>query len=317
MRAHGTHACYVFGPATGAGTGCRCDACRAAHAVYEKNRSARVEPPYVDAVSAREHIAWLAEHGVGLKQVSRVSGVSHGALWKLVSGKVGRGPSKRIRPATRDAILAVRPDEGADGSRIPAAATWKVIDELLERGWTRVAIARGIGQHGAGLQVSRRTVTRGTARTIAALLEQPVPPRRSRHGLRPVPQPITLDPVERLRIEAGRERAREARARYRAVERAAVDVAPSDVDEGDVYQLPVLTAPPGEWMHRAACRRPEVPTWLFFPDSDPITEQRAKDVCATCGVADACLAAALATGETGVWGGTTDGDRAQLTRSVS
>lgn len=68
------------------------------------------------------------------------------------------------------------------------------------------------------------------------------------------------------------------------------------------------------WHHRAACldEDPE----LFFPvgTSPEAVEQtrEAKIVCDGCPVRVECLAWALALGEQGVWGGTTDDERAAL-----
>lgn len=283
-RPHGTHACYVHGPDRAhEGRGCRCEPCRAANAAYERERARRPEPPYVSASSARDHVAWLATQGVGLKTIAKASGVSHGALSKLVYGdpRSGRGPSKRIRPATRDAILAVMPTAVADGAKVPAAPVWADVTVLLERGWTKAAIARAIGQTGPGLQLGREYVAARNARAVKRLLGQPVPPRRSRHGEHPVESPAPL-----------------------AVE----------VPVADPYQLPSIRVAPPE-LRRGACRVPAIPTWLFFPHrGDAEVVERAKKVCATCPVAAACLEYALEAREPGVWGGTTGAERRELRR---
>lgn len=281
-RKHGTHACYVWGPAPGAGKGCRCDDCRAAAAAYERDRKRRATPAYVTAGSARSHVKWLQSQGVGLKTIAERSGVPHGSIAKLIYGDKARGmaPSKRIRPETRDKILAVRPADAADGARVPAARTWQHIDTLLSRGWTKVAIAKAIGQTSGGLQLGRATVSAGHARTIASLLDQPVPPRRSRHGLHAAPE-----------LEE---------------EEAIVGEADAELDR---YQLPTLDLAPTV-LDRGACRRPDVPTWLFFPERGGLkTINAAKAICATCPVAAACLDFALRNHEAGVWGGTTAKER--------
>lgn len=289
MRAHGTHACYVWGPGPGAGEGCRCEPCRDAAAAYERERKRRVAPPYVAAGPVRRHLRWLSENGVGWKRAARTAGVPESTVWKLLYGDPQRGqkPSKRVRPATRDKLLAVRPGDAADGAYVDATRTWEHIDTLLSRGWTKAAISRAIGQGGRALQLGRRQVTARHARAIAALLDQPVPPRRSRHGEHPVPEP-ELDEVaarrERTGIEAGLDR----------------------------YQLPTLELAPTV-LRRGACRRPEIPTWLFFPDrGDTECVQRAKAVCQTCAVAQECLDFAVANNEVGVWGGTTKAERDRM-----
>ena len=297
-RQHGTYACYVFGPHPGAGKGCRCEPCRKANSRYEAARARRIAPPYVDATTARQHIEYLATMGVGLKTIAARSGVSHGSLWKLTYGKPGRGPSKRIRKETEDAILAVMPSHAADGARIPAGPTWAHVHELLRRGWTKTAIGHAIGQGGV-LQLSRTTVTAGNARAIKALLDQPVPPRRTRWGTTIEP---TWDPDTEARDAARRQAQVETRSMYRAAARGTNATSHNllgTIDEGDT-----------EWMARGACRRPEVPTWLFFVSgNDRKAVQHAKAVCATCPVAGDCAGYAERTGAVGIWGGLTDTER--------
>jgi len=70
-----------------------------------------------------------------------------------------------------------------------------------------------------------------------------------------------------------------------------------------------------DWKAYAACRR--VDARLFFPTGTDgaarAQADRAKQVCGGCLVQAACLDWALGTGqETGVWGGTTEGERRAL-----
>ncbi len=292
MRDHGTHACYVHGPQPGSTPGgCRCAPCRAAHSTYERDRARRVAPAYVAAARARAHITDLHHHGVGLKRIAEVSGISHGALWKLVYGlpNSGRPPSKRIRHQTEQAILAVTPADAAPGAHIPAARTWDHVATLLDRGWTKVAIARAIGQHGTGLQLGATTVTAANAHAVRGLLDQPVPPRRTRHGtVEPEPHDDDHDDTE---DEAG---------------------------NADAWRetAPSLTLEAGDWQHRGACRPSILPAdqaFVFFPGSgDRASIDAAKRICAGCPVAADCLQHALRVGEHGVWGGTTEAERRRL-----
>jgi WhiB family transcriptional regulator, redox-sensing transcriptional regulator len=73
-----------------------------------------------------------------------------------------------------------------------------------------------------------------------------------------------------------------------------------------------------DWRDYAACR--DVDPDLFFPPgtigaSLPQIEQ-AKQVCRTCPVSDSCLRWALDTGDTGVWGGTSDEERRRHQGSI-
>jgi WhiB family redox-sensing transcriptional regulator len=75
-------------------------------------------------------------------------------------------------------------------------------------------------------------------------------------------------------------------------------------------------ASPG-WMPRGACRG-EDPE-LFFPvtAAGPARTQvfAAKAVCFRCAVRAACMSYALATGQAGIWGGTTQEERDAMRRS--
>ena len=69
----------------------------------------------------------------------------------------------------------------------------------------------------------------------------------------------------------------------------------------------------GQWRLAAACQSADPD--LFFPisDSGPALEQaaKAKEICATCRVQRECLAFALRTRQVhGIWGGTTEHERA-------
>lgn len=285
-REHGTSAKYVVEK-------CRCRECTTACREYEQDRRRRIEPAYVGADRARQHIAWLSEQGIGLKTIVAVSGVSQGALWKLVYGdqkRFGR-PSKRIRRETEQAILSVGPDNARGGTREAAGPVWKIVDGLLAKGWTKAAIGRALGQTGPSLQLGAEFVTRANARVIRGLVGEPVPARRSRYGLRPVPQD---DEREKARKAAEAER----RAIYRAAE------------HGDEPQAVSLDE---SWRALAVCRRPDAPNYLFFPGrGDTKTMTRAKAVCARCPVHEACLKFALAIDAPGVWGGTSEVERERM-----
>jgi hypothetical protein len=278
VRAHGTHACYVWGPASGAGDGCRCLPCRTAHSAYERERSRWVAPPFVGADRARQHVRELTAAGVGLKTISKRAGISHGALSKLMYGENGRPPSKRIRRETEDKLLAVSPSATADGAKVPAAPTLAIVGELVSRGWSKVAIARAIGQTGPGLQLGREFVTARNARAIKALLAAPIVKKAHRWSEPGVEQ---LEPVERPR---------------------------------DPYDLPSFEVEGDTgWMRRGACRRPDVPTWMFFPGrGDYRTVAAARAVCSTCPVVDECLQYALDHNQPGVWGGTSEMQRKRV-----
>lgn len=324
MREHGTYARYVLGPdiRDEDGRGCRCDHCRQGNSAYERERKQRKAPAYVGANEARRHLAWLAEQGIGSKTVAKVSGVSHGALSKLVYGNNhGRGPSKRIRPETRDAILAVLPHEVVNGSRVDAGSTLAIVDELVGRGWSKSAIAKHVhGPHAVALQLGDEFVTRVHAAAVKTLLDLPVERRLSRWGT-PVALAETADPVEylpSLPLSDGALRRRQVRARKRARD-LGEDPDEVVIEQPDPYDLPRLVLDADmTWTALGACRYDDVPNWLFFPSrGDHVTLTMAKEVCARCPVVEECLAFALDHQPDGVWGGTSKKERRELRRKVA
>jgi len=188
QRAHGTHACYVLDR-------CGCQPCCDANTAYERrrrhaiNRPDEVWRPYVSAAPARRHLKQLAEAGVGLKQVAKVSGLGHGVLSKLVYGDRARnmGPSRRIRQVTADKILAVTVADVADGAKVDGSATWALIEELVAAGYTKTWIAGQLGRSVGNLR-RRPLVRASTAQAVAELhrryIDRPAPARNTRWGPR-------------------------------------------------------------------------------------------------------------------------------------
>jgi transcriptional regulator with XRE-family HTH domain len=178
---HGTNACYVLDR-------CRCEPCRTAARLYwhVRRQWARefpyVDPPLVDADPVRAHVDRLVAAGMGRKRIAEVSGVPHGAIWKLMEGDPQRGspPSVKVRRETAQAILDC-PYTIADGARVDATEARAIIAELVARGWAKAEIARRVtGPDAYSLQVAKkgaRTVQAGKLRALRALLIEPVPMR--------------------------------------------------------------------------------------------------------------------------------------------
>lgn len=66
------------------------------------------------------------------------------------------------------------------------------------------------------------------------------------------------------------------------------------------------------WQESANCREIENPD-IFFPDRN-VKPKEAKELCLGCPVKNVCLEYALLYGLSGVWGGTTDKERAKIPR---
>lgn len=282
-REHGTHVKFVIDK-------CRCDDCRRANTAYERKRRARIEPAYVSATPSRRHIEGLRAAGVGLKTIAKRSGVSHGALSKLMYGTTTRRPSKRIRRETEAKILALTAADAADRAKIDAAPTWVLLDEMIAAGAPKSAIALALGTKGPGLQLGRDEVTASNARKVAELhaawcagtvmLE-----RRDSHG-----NVYVAAPPKR-------------------VPREAADISDLLLDLAEIVEA--RNAEP--WRADAACR--SRPAYLWFPArGDRETMNAGLSICRACIVRPQCRAANLDRTE-GTYGGLTASARRDLRRS--
>lgn len=144
-------------------SGCRCDECRRANREYQKSRDALNKAgfnnPLIDAAPVRRHLIRLSEQGVGSRAVAAESGVGRTMITNLKTGK-----QTRLRKRHAIKLLAVSTDALAPGSLVPAGPTWERVAFLLkDAGWTKVRIARAIGQASGtnwGLQLGRDWLTK-------------------------------------------------------------------------------------------------------------------------------------------------------------
>jgi transcriptional regulator with XRE-family HTH domain len=173
MADHGTRACYY--------TGCRRPECQAARRTAEQQRS-RLKAygqwePYIDAEPVREHLRVLSAAGIGLKRSCELSGVPYSTLMRLIYGGKNQPPSRRVRPATASAILAVRPSPGllADGAFTDGTGTRRRITALVAIGWSQQKLADALGMEHRNLGhllADREQVTARTARTVRDLYDR-------------------------------------------------------------------------------------------------------------------------------------------------
>ena len=202
QRPHGDRLRYM--------AGCRCPACRDANTAYERMRArarkAGLGNPIVPADEARAHLKALSAAGVGRATVAQATDISSAIVQMIAAGT-----RTQIRLATARKILAVTPDCKADGTRIDAAPTWALIHELIKAGDTKLSIARALGQQGAGLQLSRKTVTvrnadkvrRHHARRMAEIAAERQAAEAQAQLVAPVPAGATRQRLEWLREELG------------------------------------------------------------------------------------------------------------------
>lgn len=286
-RPHGTRAKYVVEK-------CRCDECRRACSEYERERTARIAPAYVYAQPAREHVEHLMSLGMGFKRVAEVAGVSQSAVASLLYGKkVGdkrRAPTKRIRPETAAALLAVDFDPN-DGALVDATEMWRQVEEMVAAGIPRTRIAERVKTHTGNLYDRGGKVTAARARTVAEMYAEftggtLVTVRRSRHGDRT----LTFDAVEHERDE------RLVDEYLRALGRLA-----------EVFERRNAQA---SWRKDAACTGR--PTWMWFPSrGDVKTYEAAVRICRSCIVRTQCLRDNLDEPQ-GIYGGLGSGARQDI-----
>lgn len=182
---HGTYACYKL-------DGCRCEPCAAANSEYAR-RNTR-EKAYgrwnglVPADEARAHVKALRAQGMGWKRIASAAGLDTSVVWKLLYGDPARGlaPSKRIRPSTSRALLAVKLDL-ADGAKIDSLVTRRKLQALIALGWSQSKLAHRLGMlpgnFGRTLHDTSEVLV-STARAVDALfadLSMVLPPRETKH----------------------------------------------------------------------------------------------------------------------------------------
>jgi len=194
-REHGTRAQYVHGPGPGSGLGCRCDECTAANRADAQQRERAILygrwQPFADAGPAREHVQALARHGIGRRRAAELAGMSASTMSKLLYGGPGsRPPTRRIRPQTAAAILAIRPspDLVAPGVLVGSAGTRHRIQALVAAGWSQAQLAGQLitspGHVGALLREERVTARKAAA--VRGLYERlwDQPPPEGNHRAR-------------------------------------------------------------------------------------------------------------------------------------
>lgn len=168
----GTRASYVH-------DGCRCAACRAAKATYERNRRRRNaygRNPWVDAVPVRRHVRGLmapypgSGDGIGWARVADLAGVNRGVIRSLIYGATERPPSHRIHRENAERILSVRPVHRlrAPGATMDVRPVVRLSECIHRHGISKRRMAAALGTPQWGIQFGR-TITVKRSRAIADL----------------------------------------------------------------------------------------------------------------------------------------------------
>jgi hypothetical protein len=139
---HGTHSAYSGG--------CRCDPCRVAHRVYERNQQRKrayisygFEQPvqrFVKAAEVTKHLRFLQQNGMGLEAVSKASGVAVSTLQPLRMGK-----KKRVLVMTHKKIMAVSLVARSEGQFIDSSKSKALLQELIDLGFKKTELGRALG----------------------------------------------------------------------------------------------------------------------------------------------------------------------------
>jgi hypothetical protein len=114
------------------------------------------------------HIRWLQANGLGVKTISARSRVASSVLTRIVDRDI-----ERTRRSTAKKILAVRPDEVREGTRVRVDESLVLIDRLVKAGYRRAWIAKALGARTSALQIAKTPyITVRHARAIHALYQE-------------------------------------------------------------------------------------------------------------------------------------------------
>lgn len=148
--------------------GCRCFQCRRANSDYERQRkAARLAGDWngiVPADRARAHLMSLSRRGVGKRAVAAATDVCHTVVHDIRSGR-----KTQIRARTERKILAVTPRMVSDRALVKPGRTFRLIELLLEEGFTKAELARRLGYRNGALQFRRDRMTAKNVQRVESL----------------------------------------------------------------------------------------------------------------------------------------------------
>lgn len=181
------------GERTGYVKGCRCTPCTRANNQKNAEREARIaaglpSTVMVDAGRAHRHLQHLVALGATQKSLVRASGMNRSHLRNLLLGT-----QKRITPSVEQTVLAITIAQAqaaiGGGSLVDAGATWRLLDDMIARGFPKSWIARELGC-GNALQLRRDYITASSAAKVLELSTRlgplAAPPRRGRAQIPPL-----------------------------------------------------------------------------------------------------------------------------------
>lgn len=152
-----------------------CAACRSRSAAAARSRYRQMAygrwQPWADPDPVREHVRALRAAGLGCKRIGLAAGVSANAVRRLLGEDRYYPATRRMRPATAAALLAVTltPDLRHRPSLTDAAGTVRRLQALIAAGHCRVTLAGHLGMTNASLNRLLRTAERVRISTAAAV----------------------------------------------------------------------------------------------------------------------------------------------------
>lgn len=180
---HGTYVTYTQDR-------CRCWPCTEASRAYNaglRRRNAYGRSNLIDAEPVRQHVRTLMAAGIGLKQITKATGINGGVLCKLMYGTEATDyqPSRRIAKHNAATLLALDPADTtllADGARTHGTGTRRRLQALAHQGWSISRLAHQLGTDRQRLDSCLRgkDINVVTARAVADLYDQlwdQVPPQ--------------------------------------------------------------------------------------------------------------------------------------------
>jgi transcriptional regulator with XRE-family HTH domain len=108
----------------------------------------------------------MQARGLAFERVAQLAGVNPRVVGHLLYGSPAKGlpPARRIRPATAQALLAVRPTDLPSAGWVAAAGTQRRLRALAAIGWSAPRLAERLGMNPVALS---RLMTRDKQRVTA------------------------------------------------------------------------------------------------------------------------------------------------------
>lgn len=153
-------------------------------AAYEKRESlnaleetlSETPPLWADSKTVgqvRRHLRTLKGAGLGLRRISELTGVSRSRLMEIRNRRsynAARPRQRWLKLETAERILDLLPEPSlpAGAAIVSGRETWRLIEELLVAGFSRAAVARGMGLKSPALQFGKKRVLKRTENAVRA-----------------------------------------------------------------------------------------------------------------------------------------------------